>query len=840
MIATAAWVFAGIALWFSRGVVDVFDAGGRVTRVAMLPSVPELLGLIVLMLLAAAGVAACVRRWTSSADDRAEAFLQISLPLFSLVLTLVPYLPWVPDQIQPLRALAGPIVKIIWFAVAGQVIITFFSVRSTFRLARSNYGTGVVNAVLAVAIGTALMSIAWLRVRDTLAGLALIDPAGSGLGHLQSGVWLSIAMAAATALLTWRWVFVFTGSNAASAFAWVSIFLGVPFFFTAISRDPAIPAALCVMTALAWNTRPQQRDASWVEYLIRGLAVSALPWLSLTYVPMAVVIAGVLGIRALKNPKAVLGVMVPFTLSLLRRLTLPHEPAQFGNPIAGVAGLLFDQEFGVVPYVPAIALGFVGLWQMVWARDAMVRQRGRELTAVFGVLLITAGVFVNWWQAFAPPGRALAPGLPLLALPIAWAYLGAPQHSVRRSLYHLLALLGAAMTLALMFSEQGSLIVQDRDGSSRLLQWLTALWPIWSGAPTVAAYGLRSSAGIIALWLVAAGTVAWVSRRNSSRQAGVSALTAMVNLSAAILVVALLAPAIGRAEPESVTEPEARSRLPLLDDFDSQARPHAIIYRPFVVAHAADIPPLMTLAATPGLRSGGQPVRVLLNARYALAAGDYKVEIGDLRNTEIVRGTVGLQVGRIGGPMREWDVQLAPGATWRGEFSLPVDAEFVGLVTSENLAAAESLRITPLRIVDKNNRESTFHGPSRIVLSAVQGRSAAILFHDEDVYPEKTGFWVHGESTALMTVAAQRPEDGVTLRVHSGAVPNTVTFATSTWGEHVALVPGTPRDIRVPAPARPGPFLLKITTDKSFVPANLTPGNTDRRILGCWVEVVQE
>ena len=278
----------------------------------------------------------------------------------------------------------------------------------------------------------------------------------------------------------------------------------------------------------------------------------------------------------------------------------------------------------------------------------------------------------------------------------------------------------------------------------------------------------------------------------------------------------------------------------MLDNFDSVARPHAIIYRPFTVAHAADIPPLMALAAAPGLRTGGQPVPVLLNARYALAAGDYAVEIGGLKNAEPVRGTVGLQVGRIGAPMREWEIELAPGATWRGNFSLPVDAEFVGFVASAALSSATSLRITPLRIIDKNNRESSLHGPSRIVLAAIEAPAASILFHDEDVYPEKIGFWVHGESTAYMTVAAHHPDRGVTLRVHSGAMPNTVTFATPTWGERVALVPGTPRDVHVPAPARPGPFLLRVTTDKGFVPADVMPGNTDRRNLGCWIEIVQE
>jgi hypothetical protein len=112
-----------------------------------------------------------------------------------------------------------------------------------------------------------------------------------------------------------------------------------------------------------------------------------------------------------------------------------------------------------------------------------------------------------------------------------------------------------------------------------------------------------------------------------------------------------------------------------------------------------------------------------------------------------------------------------------------------------------------------------------------------VFFHDEDVYPERTGVWVHGESTTTMTVAPQNPDQGVTLRVHSGAKPNTVTFSTTTWGERVELTPGTPRDVQIPPPAKPGPFLLRVTTDKSFIPGDVIPGNTDRRILGCWIEI---
>ena len=193
--------------------------------------------------------------------------------------------------------------------------------------------------------------------------------------------------------------------------------------------------------------------------------------------------------------------MVPFTVSVLRRFAFSYPAPVFGNPIAGIVGLLFDQELGILIYAPALALGFVGLWQMLFSRDAMVRHRGRELACVFGVLMLSAGAVVNWWQTLAPPGRPLVPVLPLLALPIAWSYLGATERSVRRSLYQVLAVLGVALTLAMILSDQGTLIVQDRDGSSRLLQWLTMLWPAWQVAPAVASSGVRSSAGLIALWI---------------------------------------------------------------------------------------------------------------------------------------------------------------------------------------------------------------------------------------------------------------------------------------------------------------------------------------------------
>lgn len=113
---------AGIALWLSRASFDVAGTTAAPIRVAMFPSFAELIGLIVMALLLAAGTASVLRR----RGDQAQTFWQRAsealLPLFGLSLLLLPYLPWIADWIPALRLLAGPGRFVIWVVVLGQVL----------------------------------------------------------------------------------------------------------------------------------------------------------------------------------------------------------------------------------------------------------------------------------------------------------------------------------------------------------------------------------------------------------------------------------------------------------------------------------------------------------------------------------------------------------------------------------------------------------------------------------------------------------------------------------------------------------------------------------------------
>src|SRR5688572_5657667 len=121
LLPIGAATIAGVALWLSRASFDVAGATQAPIRVAMLPSLAELVGFVALALLVVAGMAASIRGsrafWEPAAD--------VLLPLFSLLLLIVPYLPWLADWIPALQLFAGPGRILIWVVVAGQVVWLF-------------------------------------------------------------------------------------------------------------------------------------------------------------------------------------------------------------------------------------------------------------------------------------------------------------------------------------------------------------------------------------------------------------------------------------------------------------------------------------------------------------------------------------------------------------------------------------------------------------------------------------------------------------------------------------------------------------------------------------------
>lgn len=676
-------------------------------------------------------------------------------------------------------------------------------------------------------------------------GLPILVTPAYAVGGYRAVVWFLMIVAATTAAMLWLWTLTLTGSTSAATFAWGAVALSAPYVFNSFTVYPEIPAALCVMiaasSALARRAH-EHEDASHALVPVWAAAVAAafLPWLSTKYAGMAIVLAAILAWKHRRSADVavVLGTM---TLSLAGWLAFfyfiwgvplpsaPYGPSTQMSPrtfLSGFPGVFFDQEYGVVSYAPVLGLGLVGLAYM-W-RDQRWRRMALELSGIALALLVLVSSFALWWGGSAMPGRPIISILALFGIPIAWYYKDGIDNRSRLAILQFLLLVSVAVTVAMTWSVGGLLLGQGRDGSSSLLEWLSPTWHLWTSAPSYIMSNPTAASIKTLLWIGGVACVSWLCQRSSTTP-GRAALR--VTLAAVFVgtIVASVAASLPAAPRQRRFDPEVRLSFPMLDTFDTLARPLAIRYQPFSLVSPSVIPPLFLAKAISGQRFAPQPLPVMLNARFRLPAGDYEVEIEGSDVGQDVSGTLGLQVGREGHPLRTWSLQLASGQTWRQQFNLPIDAEFVGFRASPDIErATAALRLRPVAIVDGSVRLKT-----AAVISAAPFGSLTVFFHDAGAYSEPDGFWVRGRARLRATIAdVDNSAESLAVQLHSGARPNHVTLSTPHWSERLDLTPGVTREVRMPH-ARLVP--LTITTSSGFVPAEIQPGSRDRRLLGCWV-----
>ena len=146
--------------------------------------------------------------------------------------------------------------------------------------------------------------------------------------------------------------------------------------------------------------------------------------------------------------------------------------------------MLFDQEYGLLPFAPVYIFAATGLVQM-WRPAANCDDGPSKSWLCFVALLGTVGAFGIWWGGTAAPARPLASGLLLLMLPIAAAFRAAPVGSARRAAQHLLLWISIGIAITLTVSQDGLLINNARDGTSALLGFWSPRWELWTLAPTI-------------------------------------------------------------------------------------------------------------------------------------------------------------------------------------------------------------------------------------------------------------------------------------------------------------------------------------------------------------------
>lgn len=880
------WVSAltltGLGLWCSSGLLDIVSGSSDVVRVALLPPWWQLAALVVTLAVAGVGVA------------RARHDPDVVLPLCALGLLVVPYLPYLPDQVPVLRALAGPARYLLWLVVCWLIAVRVIGDQGfRLRLLLSPLVIFLTSVTIFGAVawrlsGTPLFPVGdephYLVVTQSLlndgdlkiennhqqgeyrayfnrplrpdyltrgvdgeiysihpVGLPILAMPAFAVGGYRGVVAMLVLMAALAAVLLWQWAREVTGSAGAATFAWAAVALSSPFLFNSFTVYPEIPAALAVMVALAWRN---DATAVWTMF-VRGLAIGALPWLSTKYAPMAAAITIVALLRTRRNLRPAAALLVPIATALAGWFAFffwiwgtvsPSAPYGLSEPTTlrylarGGPGLLFDQEYGIVAQAPILVVVFAGLAQMVRAGGAGAR-RSLELMFILGALLVTVGGFHLWWGGSAPAGRPLASGVLLLGVPIASLFASTSARPFARAGCHLLLAASLAIACALAVAQNGNLIHNDRDGSAALLEWASPTWPLWPALPSFIAGSLVGAIERTLAWLALTAVAAWLIHLLQPRGFGAAALATL--LLGFIGTVVLVSFAASATPVLQAMTPEGRARVPLLDRFDAGRRPTAILYDPLSLLTGADALSRVTLIARPGLRTARQPVELLWNARFALPAGEYHLRLTRKGATAAADTKLALQIGPSGPPLEQWDVT---GPRWEHRFVLPIDAGLVGFRAPQDLSQGDGeLQITPLHVVDEGQRVAR---PP--IIGAVHQGPATVFFHDDFASAEPAGYWTRGGANTEITYATSAGSPAtIAIVVHCGPVPNQVSLKTLGWEKQLVLQPGETSALAIPTTEQPALGLriapLEISVRDGFVPAQVDRSATDRRFLGCWI-----
>ena len=557
--------------------------------------------------------------------------------------------------------------------------------------------------------------------------------------------------------------------------------------------------------------------------LILGLACGILPWLSTKYAPMsaALLVTGLLTgsgpstwrlapARALAQAVLSYGVLLAAWFAFFWIIWgSPRPQSPYGamvqttpwNLVFGAPGLLFDQEYGLLPYAPAYVLAATGLW-VLWRAGGDRRALAVRVFLVFAALLGTVGAFRIWWGGSASPSRPIASGLLLLMLPIAAAFGDAAAGTARRAAQHLLLWLGLGIALQMGLAQDGFLLANGRDGTASLLEWWSPRWEVWSLVPSFIHHEAWTAIGHTLVWLMVAAACAIVLRRLRPLSPGAASLAASdgAGRRAVCRIADRSAPARGSAAGDRRPQCPAAHRGPgqlrhgdAPGGADLRPVPQGRGSRSGFQLHPDRHP--RAASRTPAVARRAQ--RPLLAARWPLSRRRA------VRRRRAAWRAAAVAAVRADGPAR-LDVDDRPGTgPWSTEFSLPVDAGFVGFRSARELERA-------IQAHHASRRSRSTNASRAASRAAGAGRGAAtatclVLFHDDWTVPGADGLLGARPTARPASPFARdwaRTQSILDLELRADHAPNHVTLQAPGWIEELDLQPREPQPIELPPPAR--------------------------------------
>jgi hypothetical protein len=672
---------------------------------------------------------------------------------------------------------------------------------------------------------------------------ALVAPAFAIAGY-HGVVLFLLLVAACGSALTWHVAWLATRSSSAAWFGWAAVTLSATTIFHTFTVYPDGVGGLLVLTGVWALLRAEQERANGsaraLPWLLHGLALAALPWLHSRFA----FLAGTLGALALlrlsptKNPagKAVAFLSIP-TISAICWLGMfvviygtPDPAAPYGTTRefslsfipGGLAGLLFDERFGLLANAPVLVCAIGGLGMMLRSRQRL----GFELLFVTLPYLLTATSYAMWWAGWSAPARFANPAVPILAIPCAVAWQRMRHRATRLVAAGALALT-AFISGVLVVTDGGRLAYNTRESTALWLDWASRLTSLGEGVPLWMRGRDAEFIRDIVVW-IAALLLAWLVARAIEGKPALTDRTRLATVIAALFAAAaMLAVTLvwNLRDVEGVRAGPAQLELlrHLADD-----RGLAFSLTPPRRVSQSDVLSMMRIESAPrigvagGLGRNEQP----LIALPTIPAGRYRV----LTRTTRPGGWLLIGVAQDQFALKSEPLAWPPKPI---EIDFPVAVRALLVRGDEDARrGVRSIVVEPLSLMPRAARVT-----DAVARRAVKYSDASVFFLDDRAFPEPDAFWIGGSRETTVVLQPDQARLSIALHVRNAPVENRVTFASGQWHEALTLTPGEERTIKVPiAPGSPA-ALVTMTSAFGFRPSETVPESRDQRFLGAWIKV---
>jgi hypothetical protein len=666
---------------------------------------------------------------------------------------------------------------------------------------------------------------------------AIVAPAYFLLGYAGTIAFLALVAALSTGAV-WRVAYQVTGNAAAAWFGWASCALTAPFFFQATQVFPDGIAATFVLAGmlplgLSRERSGLERGGGVTKWLLAGASLAIMPWLQtrLAIIALAVALCVAPRLRSVRQFAAFAALPVVSAAAwfgffyVIYGTADPSAPygdntqTTLANLVRGFPGLLFDQQFGLIPNAPVYAFILIGVVVGALRNDPW----SRAVACVAAPYIVGVGMFYIWWGGTSTPARLLAPLALVLGVAAARSWQAAKTPGTR---VLGLAALGSSvlMTAVLLGPDRGGLLMNERDGTALWLEWASDLVNLPNGFPTVFRDAPLETWLKCLAWAACAGA-SWLALRiakpvdRTPDDPGRFSWQATWCLSLAVMVALTLGWQVDRTSPVTPSTAElalVRGLTPL--------RPWAFDYGAWRLDRADYVRRQARIRTERSRRPG--PANALFFASK-VPAGAYQVQAGLSGAAE---GMVTLRVGGTPLPMRTESLdQLGVGPSIR----LPLAVDSV-IVEGDDRArrSVADVELSLVRPSGERLEGTLFPGRAR---RAIRYDAADAYFEDDLAYPEPSGFWIAGgRRTRIVLANAGRVRE---LFVRNVPLNNVLAIDIDGVRQELALAPGEERTIQLlPAPGRPD-RRMTIRTRTGIRPSRLDPGSADLRFLGCWMEI---